>query len=93
VSRRLALRALLLEDQPDDGWSTRALERAAGVERRGLHNVLRGALAWGLIELNDHGKWQVLEHEPSIADPLRKLLVVVELAPELDLPADLPPQR
>jgi hypothetical protein len=75
--RRRALQVLLLEEEPEKGWSTRSLERAAGVERTGLDKVLRGAADWKLIELNDRRRWKRVVPEPSIAAPLRDLLTAV----------------
>lgn len=92
VARRRTLRALLLDEQPENGWSTRSLERKAGVSPRGLHNVLRGAVSWKLIELDAQDRWRLTLPEPSIAQPLRTLLEVVEAAPEAVLPPDLPPR-
>lgn len=83
VGRRLLLEALLIDEQPDEGWTKGELETRAGVTNGGLKSVLPGAVQLGLVMQGDDGRWHVPKKLPAIATPLRKLaLDVVQLGDE-----------
>lgn len=83
VGRRLLLEALLIDEQPDDGWTKGELEARAAVTNGGLKTVLPGAVELGLVMQGDDGRWHVPKELPTIATPLRKLaLAVVQLGDE-----------
>lgn len=88
ATRRLVLEALLSDPQPENGWSKRALERAAETTRGGVDSALRGAFLWGIVELVD-GQWRRVEPLPEIAVPIQAILKIVEATPTQALP-DLP---
>lgn len=73
VGRRLLLEALLIDDQPDEGWSMSELESKAQVKNGGLKTVFPGAVHLGLVALGEDGRWQVPTKLPAIANPLRNL--------------------
>jgi hypothetical protein len=73
VGRRLLLEALLLEEQPGDGWTKDALETRAEVGAGGIDEVLAGALQLRLIEQRD-GRWHRAQPLPQIAKPLTALV-------------------
>jgi hypothetical protein len=75
VGRRLLLKALLIDEQPDSGWTVGELEARAAVKNGGLRTVLPGAIELGLVALDDDGRWRVPKKLPAIATPLRRLTV------------------
>lgn len=77
AARRGLLATVLLRPAPASGWSTRELERSAGVARGGLRHALAGAQAWGLVARDDAGRWHRPTRESDLANPLRELLVVI----------------
>lgn len=77
AARRGLLATVLLQPAPPAGWSTRELERQAGVARGGLRHALDGAQAWGLIARDDAGRWHRPARESDLAAPLRELLVAI----------------
>lgn len=77
VGRRLLLEALLIDEQPDSGWSIGELEARVSVKNGGLKTVLPGAVELGLVVLGKDGRWRVPKKLPAIATPLRKLAVAV----------------
>lgn len=87
VGRRLLLEALLIDEQPDQGWLMGQLEARAGVGNGGLKAVLPGAIALELLRLAEDGHWHVPDELPPIAEPLRKLVAsATELADEPIIP-------
>jgi hypothetical protein len=83
VGRRLLLEALLIDDQPEEGWTMRELEARALVKNGGLKTVLPGAVHLGLLRLDEDGRWRVPKKLPAIATPLRNLTrAVVALGAE-----------
>jgi hypothetical protein len=74
VGRRLLLEALLLESQPENGWTKTSLESKAQTETRGIDGLLAGAISWRLIERREDGRWQRAMPKPEIATPLEELL-------------------
>jgi hypothetical protein len=83
VGRRLLLEGLLIDEQPDDGWTKGELETRASVTNGGLKTVLPGAVQIGLVGQGDDGRWHVPRRIPAIAAPLRRLtLAVVQLGEE-----------
>jgi hypothetical protein len=84
VGRRLLLEALLIDDQPDEGWMIGELEARALVKNGGLNTVLPGAVHLGLVRRGEHGRWHVPKTLPAIATPLRKLTIAaVELGDDV----------
>jgi DNA-binding transcriptional ArsR family regulator len=77
AARRGLLATVLLHPAPSAGWSTRELEREAGVARGGLRHALDGARAWGLIARDAEGRWHRPKRESDLARPLRELLVAI----------------
>lgn len=73
VGRRLLLEVLLLDRQPNDGWTKGALENKTEVGVGGLDEVLAGAVQLRLIEQRD-GRWYRVQPLPPIAKPLRALV-------------------
>lgn len=53
VGRRQLLEALLLDRQPDGGWTKRGLEERVGVANGGLDDLLAGAIDLGLAGIED----------------------------------------
>ncbi len=87
VGRRLLLEALLIDEQPDEGWTMGQLEARAGVGNGGLNAVLPGAVALELLRLAEDAHWHVPSELPPIAKPLRKLVVsATDLADEPIVP-------
>jgi hypothetical protein len=86
VGRRLLLEALLLDQQPDDGWTKAALERRAGTETAGIDTLLAGAVRWRLIERRDDGRWQRPVEPSPIASPLEELLRLTRKAKDEAIP-------
>lgn len=74
AARRGLLETVLLTDPPIAGWTTRELERQAGVARGGLRHALTGAQAWGLLHRDPTGRWHLPPDESTLAAPLRSLL-------------------
>lgn len=87
VGRRLLLEALLIDEQPDDGWTKGELEARAGVTNGGLKTVLPGAVQLGLVRQGEDGRWHVPKKLPAIATPLRKLILAVVQAGDEPIPA------
>jgi hypothetical protein len=84
VGRRLLLEALLIDEQPDEGWMMGELEARALVKNGGLNTVLPGAVHLGLVWHGEDGRWHVPKKLPAIAAPLRKLTIAaVELGEEV----------
>jgi DNA-binding transcriptional ArsR family regulator len=84
AARRGLLATVLLQPVPAAGWSTRELERSAGVERGGLRHALDGARAWGLVARDDAGRWHRPARESELAAPLRELLVAINSSQSAD---------
>lgn len=97
AARRGLLATVLLHPAPTAGWSTRALERQAGVARGGLRHALDGAQAWGLIARDDAGRWHRPTRESDLAAPLRELLLAIDSSHSVDqsetIAAPLPGKR
>jgi hypothetical protein len=87
VGRRLLLEALLIDEQPDDGWTKGELETRAGVTNGGLKTVLPGAAQLGLVFQGDDGRWHVPKKFPAIATPLRKLVLAAVQLGDAPIPA------
>jgi hypothetical protein len=87
VGRRLLLEALLIDEQPDDGWTKGDLETRAGVTNGGLKTVLPGAVQLGLVMQGDDGRWRVPKKLPAIAAALRKLALAVGQLGDEPIPA------
>lgn len=79
--RRLLLEAVLLGEQPDEGWRKVDLERAAAVERGGADRLLEGASALGLLR-SDGVRWHRSAPSPYLAVPLTELLALSRQLPE-----------
>ncbi len=75
VGRRLLLEALLIDEQPEGGWTLRELEARAGVRNGGLKSVLPGAVHLGLVTLGEDARWHRPKKPPPIAMPLRNLTI------------------
>ncbi|HET6506198.1 MAG TPA: helix-turn-helix domain-containing protein [Baekduia sp.] len=91
AARRGLLAAVLLRPAPATGWSTRELERLAGVTRGGLRHALDGAQAWGLIARDADGRWHRPARESDLAAPLRELLVAIDSSHPETMTAAAPP--
>lgn len=85
VGRRLLLEALLLDDQPSEGWTKSALETRAEVKAGGLDEVLAGALKLRLIEQRS-GRWHRPSSLPPIAKPLKALVAATVQVPDEPIP-------
>src|SRR3954453_13913146 len=81
VGRRLLLEALLLDKQPQKGWTKGALESRAEVGAGGLDEVLAGALQLKLIEQRE-GRWHRPKELPPIARPLKALVTASAKVPK-----------
>jgi DNA-binding IclR family transcriptional regulator len=77
AARRGLLETVLLGPTPAAGWTTRELERQAGVARGGLRHALDGAQAWGLLHRDPTGRWRPPDAESALAPPLRALLQAI----------------
>ena len=86
VGRRLLLEALLVDKQPQEGWTKAALESRADVGAGGLDEVLAGALALRLIEQRG-GRWFCPHELPPIATPLKTLVAASSNIPDVQIPA------
>lgn len=84
AARRGLLATVLLHPAPSAGWSTRELERLAGVARGGLRHALEGAQAWGLVARDDAGRWHRPTRESDLAAPLRDLLSAIDSSHPVD---------
>jgi|GEM_PF-3012800 len=80
VGRRLVLEALLLDDQPEDGWTKAGLERSARSGPGGVDGYLAGVMAWGIAAPSRSGKWQRVDPAPQIVSPLEELLALTREA-------------
>jgi hypothetical protein len=87
VGRRLLIEALLIDSQPDDGWTMGELEARALVGNGGLNTVLPGAVRLGLVTLGKDGRWHVPDKVPPIATPLRQLIVAAVALTDEVIPA------
>lgn len=89
--RRLFLEAVLIGEQPEDGWRKVDLERAVEVERGGVDRLLAGAGALGLLRW-DGRRWRSDDPLPQVAEALEHL---VRLSRDLpgDAIAELPKRR
>lgn len=90
TTRRLLLEALLLDRQPQGGWTKEKLEQRAQVNNGGLDAVLGGAVQLGLVE-RDGGRWRRGDPLPPIAKPLRSLLKQSRSLPDEEI--EPPPKR
>lgn len=81
VGRRLLLNALLLDEQPEDGWQIKSLEARVGVSNGGLDKLLGGAVDLGLAHVID-GRVRVPDARPPIAPPLMDVLRIAEGLPQ-----------
>jgi hypothetical protein len=86
VGRRLVLEALLLDSQPNAGWTKTALESRAGTRPGGIDLVLAGAVAWQLVERRDDGHWHRVEPFPKIAGVLENVLKLTRMARDEAIP-------
>jgi hypothetical protein len=81
VGRRLLLEALLIDQQPANGWSKGDLEARVNVGNGGLDEVLAGALQLKLIEVGK-GRWHRAPKLPPIAGPLTELVRATRRIPD-----------
>ena len=70
----MVLEAILLGEQPENGWTKAALEQQAGTTPGGIDGLLAGAIDWGLLAQTPKGMWQRTKSPPPIAEPLETLL-------------------
>lgn len=78
--RRLLLEAVLLGEEPEDGWRKVDLERAAGVERGGVDRLLEGASSLRLLRW-DGRRWRRSTPSPHLAVPLTELVALSRRLP------------
>lgn len=88
--RRLLLEAVLLGDEPADGWRKVDLERAADVERGGVDRLVEGASSLDLLSWDAAGRrWRRGQPPPRVSGPLEELVALSRELPEAPI-ASLP---
>jgi len=80
-SRRRLLEALLLDEQPQDGWAKKVLEARIGVTNGGLDALLAGAIDIGLAEI-DEGRIRHVAGAPDLMRALSSALLAVRELPD-----------
>lgn len=90
VGRRLLLEALLLDKQPDDGWTRKELETRVSVTNGGLDDLLAGAVDLGLADTST-GRIRPASGAPDLIDALARALRAAQDLP--DRPARPLPRR
>jgi hypothetical protein len=85
VGRRLLLEALLLDRQPENGWTKSALETRADVAAGGLDEVLAGAVSLKLVEQRN-GRWYRPDELPTLGDLLTQLVAAAGDIPDEPIP-------
>jgi hypothetical protein len=80
VGRRMLLEALLLDPQPEKGWTKQALEARVLVTNGGLDKLLAGAVDLGLATINE-GRVMGAADSPPIAPPLMEVLRIAQGLP------------
>ncbi len=90
VGRRLLLEALLLDEQPADGWTRKELQNRIGVSNGGLDDLLTGAIELGLAEIGT-GRIRAAAAAPDLIEALGGVLRAAQDLP--DRPVRALPRR
>jgi hypothetical protein len=90
VGRRLLLEALLLDEQPADGWTRQELQTRIGVTNGGLDDLLAGVVDLGLAEITT-GRVRATSAAPDLMKALGGALRAAQKLP--DRPVHALPRR
>jgi hypothetical protein len=77
----MLLEALLLDEQPTDGWSKKQLEQRIRVSNGGVDDLLAGAVDLGLAEITD-GRIRPASTAPDLIAALSQALRVAKTLPD-----------
>lgn len=81
AGRRLLLEALLLDEQPVDGWTRIALQQRIGVTNGGLDDLLAGAVDLRLAEISA-GRIHTTSAAPDLMAALGEALLAAQDLPD-----------
>jgi hypothetical protein len=81
AGRRLLLEALLLDEQPAEGWTPIGLEKRIGVANGGLDDLLAGAVDLRLAEISA-GRIRATSAAPDLMDALGEALRATQDLPD-----------
>lgn len=82
--KRRLLEALLLEEQPEDGWTRTQLARTAGQHAKARIDLYVRPLVRVELLIEDRTRYR-LATDNRLAQPLRDLLTLVRQLPDVEL--------